>query len=253
MLKTRVIPTLLLREASLVKTIKFDKYSYIGDPVNTARIFNELEVDELILVDILASRNQKGPDFKLLAELANECFMPLAYGGGVRTLDDFKKILLIGLEKVAINTFAYEDPDFLTRAADRFGTQSVIASLDVKKSFWGKYEVYINDGQKNTKLNPVEWAQRLQEKGAGEILLTSIDKEGTWSGFDVDLVKMVTDAVTIPVIANGGAGTVDHIGEVVKKGGASAVALGSMVVFQGKDLGVLVNFPDKKELEAVLY
>ncbi len=253
MLKTRVIPTLLLREASLVKTIKFDKYSYIGDPVNTARIFNELEVDELILVDILASRNQKGPDFKLLAELANECFMPLAYGGGVRTLDDFKKILLIGLEKVAINTFAYEDPDFLTRAADRFGTQSVIASLDVKKSFWGKYEVYINDGQKNTKLNPVEWAQRLQEKGAGEILLTSIDKEGTWSGFDVDLVKMVTDAVTIPVIANGGAGNVDHIGEVVKKGGASAVALGSMVVFQGKDLGVLVNFPDKKELEAVLY
>lgn len=253
MLKTRIIPCLLLREASLVKTVKFDKYSYIGDPVNTARIFNELEVDELILVDILASRTQKGPDFKILAELANECFMPLAYGGGVRTLEDFKRILHIGLEKVAINTFAHEDPDFLSRAADRFGSQSVIGSIDIRKSFWGKYEVYINDGQKNTKLSPVEWAVKLQEKGAGELLITSMDKEGTWNGFDVELVKLITDAVSIPVIANGGAGNVSHIGEVVKKGGASAVALGSMVVFQGKDLGVLVNFPDKKELEQVLY
>jgi imidazole glycerol-phosphate synthase subunit HisF len=247
-LSIRIIPALLLREGALVKTVRFDKFGYIGDPVNTVRIFNELEVDELVFLDILATRNRTPPDFKLLSEIADECFMPLAYGGGVRSVEDVKRIFGIGLEKVVINSFALENPRFISETAGFFGSQSIIASIDVKKSFWGKYEVHTAAGTHNAKKNPVAWAKELEQAGAGEILLTSMDNEGTWNGFDIELLKSVTLAVSIPVIAHGGAGTLDHIGKAVHEGHVSAVALGSMVVYQGKDLGVLVNFPDKKEL-----
>ncbi|HSF55145.1 MAG TPA: AglZ/HisF2 family acetamidino modification protein [Algoriphagus sp.] len=249
MLKTRVIPALLLRNDALVKTVKFKKASYIGDPVNTVRIFNELEVDELVFLDITATNDKRTPNLKILSEIANECFMPLGYGGGLRDFDTIKSIFAIGFEKVVLNTFSHEKPAFVTQVAEHFGNQAVVASIDVKKSFWGKNEVYSHAGQKNTGKDPVQWALELQDLGAGEILLTSIDQEGTWSGFDLDLIKKVTDAVSIPVIAHGGAGTVQHIVDSVKRGGASAVALGSMVVYQQKEMGVLVNFPDKHQLE----
>ncbi len=248
MLKTRVIPCLLLQNESLVKTIKFDKYSYIGDPINTVRIFNELEVEELIFLDIAATRENRKPNFDLLADIANECFMPLAYGGGIKNSEDAKKILSIGLEKIAINSYALENPSFITELANLSGSQSVIVSIDAKKNFWDKYEVYTYGGKKKHKLDPVEWAKEVEERGAGELLITSIDKEGTWSGYDLELISKITSVVKIPVIAHGGAGKIEHIGEAVKKAGASAVALGNMVVYQGKDLGVLVNFPDKKLL-----
>lgn len=252
MLKTRIIPCLLLKGEGLVKTRKFSDPKYVGDPINTVRIFNDFEVDELVFLDIEASRQKRGPNFKVLTEIANECFMPLAYGGGIRTLDDVQKIFSIGFEKISINSFAFEDASFITRASDILGSQSVIASIDVKKNFWGRYEVYTLGGTRNTKADPVEYALKVEEAGAGEILLTSIDHEGTWSGFDIELTRKVAEAVSIPVIAQGGAGKVEDIGLAVKQGKASAVGLGSMVVYQAKGMGVLINYPDRDSLEKVL-
>jgi imidazole glycerol-phosphate synthase subunit HisF len=252
MLKTRIIPCLLLRNESLVKTVQFKKFGYIGDPANTCRIFNELEVDELSFLDITASKEKRGPNYKVLHEISNECFMPLSYGGGIRSVQMAEKIFNIGFEKVVLNTYAFEYPDIIKEIADNFGSQSVIIAIDVKKNFFGKYEVFSLSGTVNQKKDPVAWAKEVENLGAGEILLTSIDREGTWRGFDITLTKQVADAVSIPVIAHGGAGTVDHIGEVIKHSHASAVVLGSMVVYQGKDLGVLVNFPDREDLDKVL-
>ncbi len=252
MLRTRIIPTLLLRGESLVKTVQFDKFGYIGDPVNTCRIFNELEVDELAFLDITASVEKREPNLKILQEISNECFMPLSYGGGIRSVDSAERILGIGFEKVIFNTYPFENPGIISETAKAFGSQSVIIAIDVKRSFWGKYEVYSLSGSVNRRKSPVEWAKEIEDLGAGEILLTSIDREGTWKGFDIELTRQVADTVSIPVIAHGGAGTVGHIGDVVKNGHASAVALGSMVVYQAKGMGVLVNFPDKEDLEKVL-
>ena len=254
MLKTRIIPCLLLKGEGLVKTVKFSSPRYIGDPINTVRIFNDLEVDELIFLDIEATKQNRGPDYKILAEIANECFMPLSYGGGIKTLDDIRPIFQIGFEKVAINSAAYENPALVNEASAIFGNQSIIVSMDVKKSIWGRYEVNTVGGTKKTGLNPVDYARRMEAAGAGELLLTSIDHEGTWLGFDIDLIRKVTDAVSIPVIAHGGAGKIEDIGLAVKKGNASAVSLGSMVVYQAKGMGVLVSFPDKEKLkEALLF
>jgi cyclase len=252
MLRTRIIPTLLLCNESLVKTVRFGKFTYVGDPANTVRIFNELEVDELLFLDIAASRENRSPNLKVLSDIANECFMPLGYGGGIKSLDQAKSILDIGFEKIVVNTHAVANPKLICEIAAHFGSQAVVASIDVKRGLFGGQSVYTLVGRRNTSFDPVEWALEVEKLGAGEILLTSIDREGTWAGFDLDLVKRVTDAVSIPVIAHGGAGTVEHVGQVVKKANASAVALGSMVVFQKKGMGVLVNFPSAKELQTCL-
>jgi len=252
MLQTRVIPCLLLKDDSLVKTVNFKKPAYIGDPVNTARIFNELEVDELVLLDISATNNNRKPDFKILAELANECFMPLAYGGGINNFEDAKKIFQIGIEKVVINSIAFSKPAFITELAEHFGNQAIVASIDVKKNMFGKFQVYSNSGTKKQKVDPVAWAQELEQLGAGEILLTAIHQEGTWMGFDINIIDKISNAVNIPVIANGGASSIEDIGKAVKEGQASAVSLGSMIVYQNKGMGVLVNFPDAKKLKRVL-
>ncbi len=243
MLRTRIIPALLLRDESLVKTARFGNFSYIGDPCNTVRIFNELEVDELLFLDITATKERRKPNFKLLSDIASECFMPLGYGGGISDFEDAKRILGMGFEKVVVNSHGFENPDFITRLSGHFGSQAVIASIDVKKDLFGRNRVRSRAGRRNTGLDPVTWARQVEKSGAGEILLTSIDREGTWQGFDLDLVKSVADAVSIPVIAHGGAGSVDHIRQAVHQANASAVAVGSMVVFQKKDMGVLVNFP----------
>ena len=248
MLKTRIIPALLLQNESLVKTVRFSKPGYIGDPINTVRIFNELEVDELVFLDITATNEKHEPNYKILAEIANECFMPLGYGGGVNSLEQAKQIFSIGYEKIVLNSASHINIELINQIAEVYGNQAVIISIDVKKNIWGKYEVWSHAGKQNTKKDPVEWAKKVEQLGAGEILLTSIDREGTWAGFDINLVRKVTDTVTIPVIAHGGAGIIEHICEVVKNGNASAVALGSMVVYQQKGMGVLVNFPVNKDL-----
>ena len=242
---------LLLREESLVKTTRFRNFVYVGDPANTVRIFNELEVDELLFLDIQASK-KRGPNLKILRDIADECFMPLGYGGGIKGIDEAKAIYDIGIEKIAINTQAVENPSLIEQLAKKYGSQAVIVSIDYKYNIFGNPRAKIFGGTKNTDLHPVDWAKEVEQRGAGEILLTAMNREGKWSGFDQDLIKKVTNQVSIPVIAHGGAGTLDHIQKVVKKADASAVGLGSMVVFQKKGMGVLVNFPDKSKIESML-
>lgn len=248
MLRVRVIPILLLHDESLVKTTRFGKFIYIGDPCNTVRIFNELEVDELMLLDILATRRRSGPDYKLLSDVASEGFMPISYGGGIRSFEEAKRVFDIGIEKVSLNSASFDSPQLMTEIASHFGSQAVIASIDVRSTFWGQQKVFRDSGRENTGKDPVQWAKFVEGLGAGEILLTNIDREGGWQGYDVGLVRAVSDAVDIPVIAHGGAGCVGHIAQVLKDGKASAVGLGSMVVLQKKGLGVLVNFPNKAVL-----
>lgn len=243
MLKTRIIPALLLKEDALVKTVKFNKPGYIGDPINTVRIFNELEVDELVFLDIEATPKRRKPNIKILREIADECFMPLSYGGGIKDFKTAAEIFEIGFEKIILNTTSHTHPQVVGEIARHFGNQAVVASVDVKKNFWGRHEVWISSASQNTKKNPVEWCRQLEDMGAGEILLTSVDREGTWSGFDVELTRQVSEALTIPVIAHGGAGKIEHIINVVQDGKASAVALGSIVVYQQKGMGVLINIP----------
>ena len=251
-MRTRIIPILLLKNESLVKTVKFKNFNYIGDPCNTIRIFNELEVDELILLDITASRENKEPNYSLLTDIASECFMPLTYGGAVRSVEQARKILNIGFEKISLNSSAVKDPKLISQLANHFGNQAIIVSVDIKKDIFGKQTVRSLGGLNNTKKDPVSWVKEVESMGAGEILLTSIDKEGTWEGFDINLIKEVASNISIPVIAHGGAGTLEHISDVVINGHASAVALGSMIVYQKKDYGVLINFPDQKKIEEIL-
>ena len=253
MLRTRVIPALLLEDESLVKTERFRRPVYVGDPPNTLRIFNELEVDELLFLDIRATLNRSGPPFPVLRQIANECFMPVAYGGGIDSLEIAARVLGTGFEKVSLNSAALERPELITEVAGRFGSQAVIVSIDVKRGLLGRGTVRGRAGRSKTGRTPVDWAREVEDRGAGELLLTSIDREGTWTGFDLDLVREVSEAVSIPVIAHGGAGNVDHIDEVVNSAGASAVALGSMVVFQKRGMGVLINFPDRHILEERLH
>ena len=245
MLQKRIIPCLLLREGSLVKTIKFKKNNYIGSPVNTIRIFNELEVDELILLDILASRSNQSPDFKLIEEVAGECFMPLTYGGGIKTEAEVKKILSIGVEKVSINTSAVKNPSLIKNLVKTFGSQCIVGSIDIKKNFFGKNHIVINAGRENIKIDPIDWALKLERLGVGELLVTSINNDGTWKGYELDLIRKISKKVSIPVIANGGAGSLKHIKDIFKDTNCSAAAVSSLVLYQNKGMGVLINFPSK--------
>lgn len=252
MLRTRVIPCLLLMNGRLVKTVQFKKPNYVGDPVNIVRIFNTKEVDEIVFLDISATPQRKGPSFQLINEIASECFMPFAYGGGITSLEEAKKLFNIGVEKIILNTIAIEDASFVSRIAEKYGTQSIIVSIDVKKNLFGQYRVYTRCGKKKISLDPVAHAVDMQNKGAGEILLTSMDCDGTMQGYDIELVRMITQAVDIPVIACGGAGEISDFAKAIKDGGASAVAAGSMVVYQGRNRAVLTKFPKRDELIKIL-
>lgn len=248
MIKPRVIPALLLKGQGLVKTVKFKEPKYLGDPINIVRIFNDKEVDELVLLDITANPEKRGPQFDLLKNIASEAFIPLAYGGGIRSMDDVKKLLSIGIEKLIMNTSAVETPSLVREVADHAGSQAAVVSMDVKKGLLGKYEVFTHCGQKKTGLDPVKHAIEMEKMGAGEILINSIDRDGTMQGYDVDLVRKVADAVSVPVVACGGAGNLSHVSEVIKQGHASAAAAGSIFVFQGPLRGVLISYPTPKEL-----
>jgi cyclase len=249
MLLIRYIPCLLLKDNGLVKTVNFKNPKYVGDPINTIRIFNEKEVDELIFLDIEATPKNKEPNYKLLSEIANECFMPLAYGGGIKTFEQAQKIFNIGIEKVAINSALHSNLNLVTQIADVYGSQAVIGVIDVKKNFFGKNQIVSNSAHDKHKYSISEWVKNLEDAGVGEILITSVDNEGTWNGLDLELIKQVTSISKVPVIAHGGAGNVDHLMKGIKQGGANAIAMGSMVVYQKKDFGVLINFPDRKLLQ----
>ena len=249
MIRPRVIPALLLKGQGLVKTVKFKDPKYLGDPINVVRIFNDKEVDEIVLLDITATPQNRGPQFEVLKDIASEVFIPLAYGGGIRSMEDVSTLLGIGIEKLIMNTSAVENPSLIRDTADHAGSQAVVVSMDVKKNFLGKYEVFTRCGQKKTGLDPVRHAMEVEKMGAGEILLNSIDCDGMMQGYDIELVRSVADAVKVPVVACGGAGNLAHVAEVIQQGHASAAAAGSMFVFQGPLRGVLISYPSPKELK----
>ena len=248
MLRPRIIPCLLLQNLGLVKTVKFKKPTYLGDPINIVKIFNDKEIDELIFLDIMATVENKRPPFNLLEKVASEAFMPLGYGGGIRSLEDIKTILNLGIEKVVINSYAFENCEFIRRVADFVGSQSVVVSLDVKRNIWGKYELFAHGGRKATGLDPVKFAVEMEKNSAGELFLNSIDRDGTMLGYDLDLIKRVTSVVNIPVVACGGARTAKDLSAAINQGGASAAAAGSMFVFQGPHRAVLISYPTLREL-----
>jgi imidazole glycerol-phosphate synthase subunit HisF len=247
----RVIPVLLLRNAGLVKTKQFKEPKYIGDPVNAVKIFNEKEVDEIIFLNILASTENKPTPLGFLEQIAGECFMPLSYGGGIKTLDEIKNILKVGVEKVIVNTHAVRDLNFIKSAVDEFGSSTICVSVDVKKYFWGRYEVYTHGGKVNTRIDPVQLAKEIDKAGAGELMITSIDRDGTMEGYDLDLIKSVTENVNIPVIASGGAGNITHFAQAVNEAGASAVAAGSFFIFHGRHKAILITYPSQEELKGL--
>ncbi len=251
MLRTRVIPCLLLRNGGLVKTVKFADPKYVGDPINAVRIFNEKEVDELVFLDISATPAGRGPNLELVRDIATEAFMPFGYGGGVRTIDQVASLVALGVEKVVLNTVATEQPGFVRDASRLVGSSSVVVSIDVRRSLFGKYEVVTCSGTRKTGLDPVEWARRVEDLGAGEIFLTAVDRDGTQKGYDVPLLCQVTDAVSIPVIASGGAGSVEDFRAAVREGRASAVAAGSLFVFHGRHRAVLITYPEYANLQQV--
>ena len=253
MFRPRVIPTLLLNNEGLVKTIKFKKPTYIGDPINAVRIFNESYADELIFLDISASIENRIPSLELISELSDECFMPFSVGGGIRNINDVEKIIQAGAEKVVINSFAIENPNFINEASKLIGSQSVVASIDVKKNFFNKYQVYTYSGTKKNKFNLIEYVKMLEDQGAGEIYINSIDRDGMMNGYDIDLIKSITKILKIPVICSGGARNIDDFKNAIKIGGASAVSAGSMFVFQKKRDAVLINFPTRQQLSKLSY
>lgn len=252
MLRTRIMPCLLLQNNVLVKSIQFKKHKYIGDPINTVRIFNQKEVDELVLLDIEATNNNKGPNFDLISKIVNECFMPVAYGGGIKNVEDVRKLFNIGIEKVVVNSAGFDNPNIIKNLVSEFGSQSIVASIDVKKSFFGKYKVYKNSGKKLVKQELDDVVNSFINMGVGEILLNSISNDGIMKGFDFDLIKRISNNVKVPLIACGGAGTLNDIQKVVKSSNATAVALGSMVVYQNDNRSVLINFPKPEILEKLL-
>jgi imidazole glycerol-phosphate synthase subunit HisF len=248
MRRIRTIPVLLLSQNGMVKTKSFSKPRYLGDPINAVKIFNEKMVDELILLDIEATTKNK-IEFDWIKDIVSEAFMPVAYGGGISTLDDCARLLASGVEKVVINTAAVEQPNLISQAAQRFGSQAVVVSIDAKRNMWKQWKAYIRGGRKQSRFSPVNLAVACEHLGAGEIMLTSMEREGAFDGFDVELLKSVTDTVGIPVIAHGGAGKIADFVPVVTAGGASAIAAGSMFVFAAKGEGMLISYPSQNELK----
>lgn len=247
-MRYRVIPVLLLRGAGLVKTEKFKDAKYVGDPINAVRIFNEKEVDELVFLDIEATVNNRQPNFEMLRSIASECFMPLCYGGGVRDLQTIEAILKAGVEKVAINSALVENPGMVREAVRIHGSSTIVASIDFKRSLFGKAEAMVRSGRQKSKMDPVELARKAEDLGVGEILLNSIDRDGTMQGYDLEIIQQVADAVQVPVIACGGAGNLNHLRSAVQEGHASAVAAGSLFVFMGKHRAVLITYPSQEAL-----
>lgn len=253
MKRIRVIPVLLIKGNGLVKSVQFRNHKYVGDPINAVKIFNDKEVDELAILDISATADKRPPDIKRIAEIASEAFMPVSYGGGITTFEQARDIMANGLEKVVINKSAHVNPALITQISDAFGAQSMVVSIDVKKNWLGRYKVFTDNGSTNSNADPVEFAKECEARGAGEILLNSIEKDGTYKGYDIELLKAVSHAVSIPVVACGGAAGVPDFHKAVHEGHASAVSAGSMFVFQRPHNAVLISYPSQQELKEKLY
>jgi cyclase len=249
MFRPRVIPVLLLKNLGLVKSIRFRDHRYIGDPINAVKLFNDLGADELAFLDIQANSENRTIPLRFIEMVGDEANMPFSAGGGIRTLEEIRKIIKAGAEKVIINTSAAENPAFIQDAASEFGSSTIVVSIDVKKNILGKERTYIYSGKSPTSFDPVTFARIAEEKGAGEIIINSIDLDGTMRGYDLSLVKRVSDAVSIPVVAMGGAGNLHDVRKAVTEANASAVAAGSIFVYHGPRNAVLINYPEKAELQ----
>jgi imidazole glycerol-phosphate synthase subunit HisF len=253
MLRPRLIPCLLIQKGGLVKTTNFGSPKYVGDPINAVRIFNEKEADELMVVDIDASRTGAPPNENLLAQLAAQCRMPLCYGGGVKRVEHFERLVELGVEKIAVGSAAVDDPELIAGAAERVGSQSVVVVIDVKATGpHGQAEVVTLNGLKRSGFEPVEFAQKMQTLGAGEIVLNSVDRDGQMQGYDLELAERVSRAIQVPLTILGGAGSLDHVRALVQRHRFIGAAAGSLFVFKGKYRAVLINYPSRSERE-VLY
>ena len=248
MLYPRIIPCLLVHNKGLVKTVKFRDPKYVGDPINAVKIFNEKEVDELIVLDIDASSTGQEPDYKMIENLAVECRMPLCYGGGIKSLEQAQRIFSLGVEKIALISVAIKNPSIINDMAEKVGNQSVVVVLDVKKkALSSKYELLIHNGTKTTGIDPISFAVEMQKLGAGEIVINSIDQDGVMKGYDMNIINQIREVISIPITVMGGAGTLDDVHTVIKKHGIIGVAAGSMFVFKGKFRAVLINYPNSYE------
>lgn len=247
MLKHRVIPCLLLRNGGLVKTMKFNNPKYVGDPINAIRIFNDKEVDEIIVLDIMASREKMEPNYALIEQFAGECFMPLCYGGGIRTVEQATLLFSLGVEKVCLQTAALDDMDIITQIADKFGNQSVLISIDVKKNRMGKYQIYSATSRQLLPQSLMVFLQKAVAAGAGEVVLNAVDRDGMMQGMDIRLIHDASAAISVPLIAVGGAGSLTDIKAAIDSG-ASAVSAGAFFVFQGPHRAVLITYPQYQEL-----
>ncbi len=253
MLRPRIIPCLLVKNGGLVKTVKFSNSKYVGDPINAVRIFNEKEVDELIVLDIDASAENREPDYNMIEHLAEECRMPLCYGGGVKSVEQVKRIIGLGVEKVAISSAALENPALVKAASERVGNQSVVVILDVRKRVLGsKYDVFIRNGRKTTGKDPVVLAKQMERLGAGEIVINSIDHDGVMKGYDLALIEKIRESINVPLTVLGGAGSLHDIGQLINKYGAIGAAAGSLFVFKGVYRAVLINYPNRPEKDALI-
>ncbi len=244
----RVIPCLLVRGNKLVKTIKFKDAVYVGDPVNAVKIFSDKEADKIIILDIDASRDEREPNYQLIAEMAGEAFMPVAYGGGIRTLEQIRRLIRSGVEKVVINSLAAQSTDVIRAAVDVFGSQAIVGAVDVRRKLLGGYAVLTRSGTQETRLKLEQHIHNLLQAGVGELLINDVNRDGCMLGFDIDLVRRVSQ-VPVPVVICGGAGTLEHVLEAVAEGGASAAAAGSMFLFHGKHRAVLINYPKPDQLK----
>lgn len=249
----RIIPVLLLQDNGLVKTTKFKDPVYIGDPINAVKIFNEKKADELVFLDIDASKNKTPPDYEHISSIASECFMPLAYGGGITTFEEAKRIFDCGVEKVILNSVLFQNTTLVGEIAKTYGQQSVVASVDVKKSFTGKYHVYRHDINTTTKISLNDWLQQVITMGVGEIMITAVDREGTRKGYDLDLYEEIRSSATpVPIIANGGADKIEDFRDVLALRTVDAVAAGSFFVFHGKHRAVLITYPKASDIKEMM-
>lgn len=248
MLQARVIPVLLLKGKGLVKTVKFEQPKYIGDPINAVKLFNDKETDELVFLDIEASKQGKKPDFELIKNIATECFMPLGYGGGIQDISDIEKLFSIGIEKVIINSTALKSLDLISQAAAIYGSQSIVLSVDVQKNIWGKYQIFSHSKTKHTHTDIFEYIQEAERAGAGEIILNAADRDGLMKGYDLALLSKVVEVTKVPVVICGGAGSLEDFKKAVDAG-ASGVAAGSLFVFHGPHKAVLINYPTQQQLK----
>lgn len=248
MFRPRIIPVLLLRNEALVKTRGFGKYQYIGDPINAVRIFNDHKADELVFLDILATREKRLISLDFVKKVGEEANMPFAVGGGIRSIRDIRSILSAGAEKVVINSYAAENPDFISEAADAFGSSTITVCMDVKKRWLGAPQTWTVSGTRPSGYRPEDFAKLAEEKGAGEIIVQSVPRDGTMEGYDIDLIRKISETVTIPVVALGGAGSLEHLKEAFVQGHTSGLAAGSMFVFHGPKRGVLISYPDRAEV-----